>query len=472
MGIHRSTMIKWRTVRVIPTLAAVSTRNPSNGSHPAAVCAGARAQEAPDHPVIDSLIGTTQSHLLRLRWLSVLVMVLAALASPYLFGASELMIRLLVCAMVVGGINLGLAVAAPFSPGTDDAMPMMSPFVGLLFELAAWGTYIYLSGGATNPLISVFLPLVAIGAVVLTERQAWFLGGCAIVLYSFLWRVHVPLIITNSQTAVNLHLFGMWLVFALSVVVLLWFVLQLARSIRHRDRAVMEAREQAIRDDLLISLGSQAAGAAHELSTPLATLNILADDLLDDGRLPSALVPEVRLMQDQIKRCKQTLSQLVARAGQVRGDQSETSSAAAWLHRTLVTWQSLNPDIALEIAISERLHARHVNPDFAIERAIVNLLDNAVKATATRIQITAEEIGGCLDLTVADDGHGMSPAAMAAFNQRRPIASADGMGVGLLLGRVAVERRRGSLDYAPRDSGTAARLRLPLAHGLEVTDGE
>lgn len=321
-------------------------------------------------------------------------------------------------------------------------------------------------------MISVFLPLVAIGAIVLAERQAWFLGVSAIVIYSFLWHVHVPLIITNSQTAVNLHLFGMWMVFALSVVVLLWFVLQMTRTVRRRDRAIVEAREQAMRDDLLISLGSQAAGAAHELSTPLATLNILADDLLDDGRLPSALVPDVRLMQEQIKRCKQTLSQLAARAGHVRGDQSETVSAAAWLHRNLATWQSLNPDTALEIAISRRLHARYLNPDFAIERAIANLLDNAVKATATGIQITAEEVGGYLDLTVADDGQGMSPAAVAAFNQQRPIASADGMGVGLLLGRAAVERRRGSLDYAPRDSGTAARLRLPLATALEITNGD
>ncbi|WP_295426631.1 ATP-binding protein [uncultured Thiodictyon sp.] len=465
-------MIQWLTVRVIPTLQRMPTLNLSNGIHPAEASAGARAREELDYPVIDSLIGTTQSHLLRLRWLSVLVMVLAALASPYLFGASELMIRLLVCAMVVGGVNLGLAVAARSSPGTDDATPMRSPLVALLFELAAWGTYIYLSGGATNPLITVFLPLVAIGAIVLTERQAWFLGVCAIGLYSFLWRVYVPLIITNSQTAVNLHLFGMWMVFALSVVVLLWFILQLTRSIRQRERAIVAAREQAMRDDLLISLGSQAAGAVHELSTPLATLNILADDLLDDGRLPSALVPDVRLMQDQIQRCKQTLSQLAARAGHVRGDQSETSSAAAWLHRNLATWQSLNPDLALGIAISPRLHTRYVTPDFAIERAIANLLDNAVKATATCIQITAEEIGGCLELTVADDGHGMSPAAMAAFNQRCPIASIDGMGVGLFLGRAAVERRRGSLDFAPRDSGTAARLRLPLASALEVTCGD
>jgi len=464
-------MIQWLTVRVIPTLACVPTRNLTNGSRLAAASAGAHAQEEMDRPVID-LIGTTQSQLLKLRWLSVLVMVLAALASPYLFGPSELMIRLLVCAVVVGGINLGLAVAARSLPGTDDATSMRSPLVALILELAAWGTYIYLSGGATNPLISVFLPLVAIGAVVLTERQAWFLGVCAIALYSFLWHAHVPLIITNSQTAVNLHLFGMWMVFALSVVVLLWYILQLTRGIRRRDRAIMEAREQAMRDDLLVSLGSQAAGAAHELGTPLATLNILTDDLLDDGRLPSALVPDVRLMQDQIKRCKQTLSQLAARAGHARGDQSETISAAAWLHRNLATWQSLNPVLALEIAISRRLHARYVNPDFAIERAIVNLLDNAVKATATCIQITAEEIGGYLDLTVADDGHGMSPAAMAAFNQRRPIASIDGMGVGLLLGRAAVERRQGSLDYAPRDSGTAARLRLPLADAPEVIDGD
>ena len=248
--------------------------------------------------MIDSLTRVIQASLLQWRWLSVIAMVLAALVSPLLLGPSELMVRLLIYAALIGLVNLGFQLADS-TLGLAEAPRSFSPCVQLSFDLLAWGGYIFLSGGATNPLISLFLPLVAIGALILTPRQAWLLALGAILIYSFLWYFYVPLHITDFARAGTLHLFGMWLVFALSAVLVVGFILQLSSGIRRRDRELTAAREQAIRDDWLITLGSQAAGAAHELGTPLASLNVLADDLLDDGRLPPALAADVQATASQ-----------------------------------------------------------------------------------------------------------------------------------------------------------------------------
>ena len=425
--------------------------------------------------MIDSLTRVIQASLLQLRWLSVIAMVLAALVSPLLLGHSELMVQLLVYAALIGLANLGFQLADS-TLGVAEAPRFFSPFVQLGFDLLVWGGYIFLSGGATNPLISLFLPLVAIGALILTPLQAWLLALGAILIYSFLWYFYVPLHITDFARAGTLHLFGMWLVFALSAVLVVGFILQLSGGIRRRDRELTTAREQAIRDDWLITLGSQAAGAAHELGTPLASLNVLADDLLDDGRLPPALVADVQAMKTEIRRCKETLSQLTARAAQALAGQAPTQPAGDWLRRLLEVWQSRHPAMALAWNLGQNLNDHLLPADVALEQAITHLLDNAHKAGASHIQVRADAQRNWLVVGIQDDGRGMPPAALDAFARRQPPDSAGGLGVGLLLGRAAIERRGGSLTFSAVDHrsvegrGTLVELRLPLL--ASVTDDE
>jgi len=425
--------------------------------------------------MIDSLTRVIQASLLQLRWLSVIAMVLAALVSPLLLGPSELMVQLLVYAALIGLANLGFQLADS-TLGVAEAPRFFSPFVQLGFDLLVWGGYIFLSGGATNPLISLFLPLVAIGALILTPRQAWLLALGAILIYSFLWYFYVPLRIADFARAGTLHLFGMWLVFALSAVLVVGFILQLSGGIRRRDRELTTAREQAIRDDWLITLGSQAAGAAHELGTPLASLNVLADDLLDDGRLPPALVADVQAMKTEIRRCKETLSQLTARAAQALAGQAPTQPAGDWLRRLLEVWQSRHPAMALAWNLGQNLNDHLLPADVALEQAITHLLDNAHKAGASHIQVRADAQRNWLVVGIQDDGRGMPLAALDAFARRQSLDSTAGLGVGLLLGRAAIERRGGSLTFNAVDHrsvegrGTLVELRLPLL--ASVTDDE
>ena len=425
--------------------------------------------------MIDSLTRVIQASLLQLRWLSVIAMVLAALVSPLLLGPSELMVRLLIYAALIGLVNLGFQLADS-TLGVAEAPRFFSPCVQLGFDLLAWGGYIFLSGGATNPLISLFLPLVAIGALILTPRQAWLLALGAILIYSFLWYFYVPLHIADFARAGTLHLFGMWLVFALSAVLVVGFILQLSSGIRRRDRELTAAREQAIRDDWLITLGSQAAGAAHEMGTPLASLNVLADDLLDDGRLPPALAVDVQAMKTEIRRCKETLSQLTARATQALAGQAPTQPAGDWLRRLLEVWQSRHPALAVAWEPGRNLNDHRLPADVALEQALTHLLDNARKAGARRIQVRADAQRDWLVVGIQDDGRGMPPAALDAFARRQPLESPAGLGVGLLLGRAAIERRDGSLTFTTVDGGSAdvqgtrVELRLPLT--VTVTDDE
>lgn len=77
----------------------------------------------------------------------------------------------------------------------------------------------------------------------------------------------------------NLHVSGMWFTFVLSTVLIAWFIVRMSHSIRQRDKELAEAREQALCNEQIIALGTLAAGAAHELGTPLSTMAVIAGEL-------------------------------------------------------------------------------------------------------------------------------------------------------------------------------------------------
>jgi len=403
---------------------------------------------------------TTEARLISLRWLSVAAMLAMSLASIWLVGAASLLARLSSIALVVGCANITLFLYTRTRRGRSEASPLLSPFAHLVFDLVAWTNFIFFSGGATNPLISVFLPLVAIGAMVLGRFQAWLFGGMAILAYSYLWFFHQPLAIADAYTATSLHIFGMWLVFVVSDVVLVWFILQISKAVRERDAALADSREQAIRNDWLVSMGSLAAGAAHELSTPLGTMNVVLDDLLDDATVPDSIRSDLTLMQRQIDKCKRALAQLTDRATETRVSGRRCSGALAWLERVIDEWVVLNPGTDVTRRLSHHLRDMKVINDIALERGVANCLDNAQHAGASIIHVEADVRDKGLCVSISDDGAGISAVALESFRSGLPVASEHGMGVGLLLARVAAERHGGSIEISAAEDGSGSRVTL------------
>jgi len=419
-----------------------------------------------------SLKMSTELRLIKLRWLSVAAMVSAALFSRSLIGSFDLAIQLMVLSVLVTLINVGLLWVGNFAKTDARNNLIISPFAQLGFDLASWSVFCFLSGGATNPMITVFLPLVAMGAMVLDRRQAWLLGGLAILAYSYLWYFYQPLAIQEVQVATQLHLFGMWLVFVVSDIVVIWFILQMTRALRERDAELAATREQAIRNDWVVSIGSLAAGAAHELSTPLATLNLLIDDLLEEHAKSGSesLRSDLELMRQQVETCKLSLNQLTQRSE----ENSYRQVVAPWLKRLGDSWQVMNPAASIAMEIPAALNGYVVIGDVSLERAMVNALDNALNAGAVKMVL-----GACLDqgrllVTIEDDGSGISSETVEAFESGQPVASAKGMGVGLLLARAAIERHGGRFEImamADRgvqgNRGTRVKIMLPVIASAE-----
>ena len=334
-------------------------------------------------------------------------------------------------------------------------------FSQLLIDISTLSALVFFSGGATNPLVSLLLPPVAIAALLLPVRCVLAVGLAAVAAYSVLMVFYVPLPLSDATRATRLHLLGMWLTFAVSALMIAWFVVRMTRLIRLRDAELAATREQALRDERIIAIGTLAAGAAHELGTPLATMSLLAGELARDPQLPDAAREDVALLRQQIVACKEIITGLSRRAGAERLENPGTQPVDRWLDALRQRWHAVRPLAQSRLEVSGAQPAPTVVADPRLEQAILNLLNNAATASAAPIDIRLGWTAGEIVIDIHDHGPGFPPEVLMQGGQVEFPAHEQGSGIGLMLTRSSVEQVGGRLLLLnPPAGGALARLQL------------
>jgi two-component system sensor histidine kinase RegB len=229
-------------------------------------------------------------------------------------------------------------------------------------------------------------------------------------------------------------------------------------ALRARDQELADLREKQLRDERIVALGTQAALAAHELATPLATIQTTAHELAAEFANDPDIGADCRLLEKQAQACKRILTQIAARA-------QDTPPAAqpldAWLAAVVERWQVLRPDARITTELpSER---RDFTPPEGLEQAIQNVLNNAADASPAAVEFDAETDADALVIDIADRGPGFTAEQKAQAG--RVLFSGKqgrGWGMGLALTHATLERLGGSLTLTEREGGgTRVRITLP-----------
>lgn len=340
-------------------------------------------------------------------------------------------------------------------------------FVQLLIDVFTLSALLYFSGGSTNPFISLFLLPLTIAATALPWRFTWVMAIITVGCYTLLLFNYVPLPHDHSKHLVefNLHVSGMWLTFVLSTIIIAWFVVKMSISTRDRDRDLALAREQALRDEQIIALGTQAASAAHELSTPLSTMAIVSKELQQEYSHDEEFQKNIRILRDQITHCKQTLTQLLAKAGQDRTEDGSGQPADYFLQQVLDKWQLIRPSVKFTYQCQGTKPAPQIMSTQLLNQSLLNLLNNAADASSTRVDINSHWDDQALHLEIIDDGEGLTAEATqrageAFFTSKIP---GQGFGIGLFLANANIERFGGSVHlFNHPDGGACTQVKLPL----------
>jgi two-component system sensor histidine kinase RegB len=267
-----------------------------------------------------------------------------------------------------------------------------------------------------------------------------------------------------------LHILGMWIGFILSVLLIAHFLSSMAANVRARDQALARAREQALRDERLISLGTLAASAAHELGTPLGTLAVLTEELAADvdEQAREAAHRKLALMDGQIERCKQAIAGIASSAGIESAQGGHAQEVAAFIDTIVSEWRGRRAGIQVHCQMNGAAPGPRLLAEKSLASALTNIFDNAADASPANVDIQAEWDDDALAIRVSDRGHGFAPEQRARVGRTLFTGKADGHGLGLYLSHGIIDRLGGKLSIRPRaGGGTAVEVRLPLA-GLKV----
>ena len=333
------------------------------------------------------------------------------------------------------------------------------------------GYLLYLSGGATNPFVSLLVMPIALAAAVLPLRPVAFVAALAVATYLLLMRAYVPLPTSHefgTTTGFHLHITGMAICFAITATMLGYFISRLARALRLQQADAELERERALRDEGILAIATQAASTAHELNTPLSTIRTLLAELGRERAADSSLSSDLVLLSGQAERCRVILRELVTVGRSQLSGAAEAMTVGAFTDSTCDSFRLLRPEIEFDRTIEPALHDRVIGVVPALRHALINLLNNAADASlsngSTRIELHVRDTDRQFDLTIRDFGTGMPASARTLSGLHFETTKRDGLGLGLALAHATAERFGGTLDVVPAASGgTEQHLRLPLA---------
>lgn len=334
-------------------------------------------------------------------------------------------------------------------------------FMHLLTDLAGFTVLLFYTGGWANPFISLLLLPVVLAPLLLPAALAWITGALALAAYSLLAYVNVPLDIPPEK-AFYLHISGMWFNFAASVVVVVFMVLKLRALLREREQELAAYREENLRNEQVVAVALTAAGAAHELGTPLNTLSILNEGLL--ARASEHDREELELMRSQIERCRKLLQDL-SRTAQAAAA-GESIAADLYLERLAEEWRLLRPAVKAETEWLSSRPAAAILPPANLNQSLINLLNNAADVAPGPVRIVGKIAEGGLQIDILDAGPGPAPALRALAEPGR--SSKGGLGLGLFLSNASIEALGGQVSLSEREQGgTCVSVWLPL-QGLQA----
>ncbi len=340
-------------------------------------------------------------------------------------------------------------------------------FVQILVDVAIFTVLLYFTGGVANPFASMYVLNLTVAAAVLPRAYAWSVAAITVAGYVLLIFFNTPLVHANGKPVEYwLHMTGMGINFVIISGLIAFFMVKITDTLRKHERLLAQAKENDLHNERIVRLGAFAAGAAHELGTPLSTMAVVVKELQGRWRTNPELLSELSVISDQIDLCKATLSNLLASAGQTRMDGGGKVALDEFLEAVVENCRLMRP----QVVVTCRCHGTRPTPEIvgeqSIQQAITNLLNNAADAAPDQVEVEGEWNEQELYIRIRDRGQGIPPEfaekiGKAFFTTKPP---GTGHGVGLVLSTAIISRFGGSVKWFNQPGrGACTEVRLPLA---------
>ncbi len=340
---------------------------------------------------------------------------------------------------------------------------------------------LYFSGGAANPFIFFYFANIAIAGMILPRTWAWSISLASILGGLFLLNRAYPLEVFNRSPLAHDAEFGVTksaflIAFSTCCLVITYFVSMLAMELRQREVQLAVVEKERERSQRLEALATLAAGAGHELASPLSTIAVVAKELsrnLEKTESNPSIRRDVELIREELNRCKDILRRMKSGAGEAAAENLRPVSLGEILRETVQAMREpQRVNIQMSNAISDSLG---ILPKQALSQALRNLLQNGLDAStpqqtvdlkvAVNKRVGLNKSKEIWQLTITDQGSGMTDEVKRRIGE--PFFTTkevgQGMGLGVFLTRNVIRGLGGEIVFeSSPDGGTICLVTLPV----------
>lgn len=408
------------------------------------------------------------------RWVAIIGQLFTVLFVHFSLGIALPLVPLLAAVALAAAANLLLAWAL----GWRARLAERAAAGMFVFDLLQLWFLLWLTGGIQNPFAVLLLVPVAIAAGLLGRFWTGAVTGLGLVLVTLLTVDPRPLPWFDGGLVLpDLYRFALWAGLGTAMLLTAIYSFQFAEEARHRAEALAATRLALAREQELAALGGQAAAAAHMLGSPLATIAVVARELVNSLPPDHPLFEDASEILGQVDRCREILKTL----GPRRGGREVERFAPAPLSALLAEIAGEFGRAGVEVAVSTVSPDGTPEPVVAlppdIRHAIANLVDNAIQFAESRVDIEVAVSRERLAVAIRDDGPGFAPDILDWIGEPYLSTRHDqgGLGLGIFIANTLLARTGARLHFGNRDRGAEVLVEWPagaLERAVEERDDD
>ncbi len=328
-----------------------------------------------------------------------------------------------------------------------------SALIFLLIDIIQLAILIYLTGGVVNPFIIFILIPSVFASSNLGLRTNLFLVLTTILTIVFLtfYSKELPSPLNNHFHVDDYYYYSIPVALIIALVFLNYFAIIFGAESRLRKEALNKMEEVMAKEHEMLSLGGQAAAAAHSLGTPLSTIKIITLELSKQLKDNKDVIQDIQLLSSQVERCNQILKKLSLNPSEEDEFIDEDLSIREYLKEIILSFKETSEKEFI-FNFDQDSYPKKITKSIELVYGLRNFVGNANKFSKTKIFINLKSDNEFTEITIEDDGEGYPSYILSKIgepylrDQKNDEKSKSGLGLGIFIGKTLLEKNFANIN--------------------------
>jgi len=342
-----------------------------------------------------------------------------------------------------------------------------SALIFLIIDIFQLGFLIYLTGGIVNPFI-IFLLIPSVFAssnLGIKTNLLLVITTILIIIFLTFYSKDLPGPLNNHFHVDPYYYFSIPIALVIALIFLNYFAIVFGNESRKRKEALSKMEKVMAQEHEMLSLGGQAAAAAHSLGTPLSTIKIISQELKDQLKNRNDLNSDIELLISQVERCTQILKKLSLDPNEEDDFIDEDIDLKAYINQIVTSFQETSSKNFI-LNFNQDSNPRKIPKSIEIIYGLRNFIGNANKFAKEKIFITLKSNNDFSEVIIEDDGEGYPSEILSKIGEpylrpfKKKKESQTGLGLGIFIGKTLLEKNFASINCQNSKTRTGAEVSI------------